>query len=365
MKTLITIVFSLFFISINSQTPSNDPHWNILWQDDFDVFQRNKWNYYDNRDHDRQHREVFLKKNISINSGVLAIEINKESYSCPNWAISKWHCSRQWYNKTTFNKVVPYEYTSGSINSKQPYYIRFGFIEARIKGPAGASLWPAFWTYSFINTASSNRERENDIWEPLGSQGHHEFGTNVWTSYQPPRDNQINISKGNSFDYTDWHVYSIEWSPSKIIWYVDNFAVRILSNHDVMDATSIIMNLSIENGISIQGTSFPQKMLVDYVRVYQLKNDCDSILNVCQYDFSSHDNRVKKKIIIGDGTCLNELNPDDNVYLRADESVTIQGDFNVPVRAELYIDVNPCYFNPPIIDINEPPQKNQNDANEF
>lgn len=50
------------------------------------------------------------------------------------------------------------------------------------------------------------------------------------------------------------------------------------------------------------------------------------------------------------------------MYLRAAEGVTINGDFTVPVGAELYIDANPCYYNEPIDDPNEIP--NNDDGGE-
>lgn len=84
-------------------------------------------------------------------------------------------------------------------------------------------------------------------------------------------------------------------------------------------------------------------MYVDYVRVYNLKNDCKITLNLCNYNFGTHDNKVKQNIIIGNGSCTNAFNIGENVYLRASEGVLINGDFTVPVGAEIYIDVNSCY----------------------
>jgi hypothetical protein len=66
-------------------------------------------------------------------------------------------------------------------------------------------------------------------------------------------------------------------------------------------------------------------------------------MNVCSYNFSAHDNKVKNSITIGNGSCNNQLSIGDNVYLRASKSVEINGVFTVPVGAELYIDTNPCY----------------------
>ena len=59
------------------------------------------------------------------------------------------------------------------------------------------------------------------------------------------------------------------------------------------------------------------------------------------YNFSTHDNMVKKKIVASGS---NQLQTTDNVYLRASESVEINGEFSVPVGAELYIDVNTAYY---------------------
>lgn len=84
-------------------------------------------------------------------------------------------------------------------------------------------------------------------------------------------------------------------------------------------------------------------MLIDFVKVYNLDNDCNTNLNICNYNFTSHDNRVKKNITIGNGSCSNSLNSGDNIFLRASEGVLINGDFSVPLGAELYIDVNSCY----------------------
>lgn len=145
-----------------------------------------------------------------------------------------------------------------------------------------------------------------------------------------------------NFNYTSWHTYAIEWSPSKIIWYIDGFPVRIFPNPGVVDPVRIILNLAI-GAPPDQTTPFPSEMLVNYVRVYELANDCNTNMNVCNYNFSTHDNRVKKNITIGNGTCTNTIGSGQNIYLRASEGVLINGDFTMSLGSELYIDVNTCY----------------------
>lgn len=95
-----------------------------------------------------------------------------------------------------------------------------------------------------------------------------------------------------------------------------------------------------ENEANILGDYFPGRMDIDYVRIYKPRTDYSTILNMNNYEFSSHDNKVKKKIIM---TGSNALQITDNVYLRATDGVEINGDFIVPLGAELYIDVNEAY----------------------
>lgn len=66
-------------------------------------------------------------------------------------------------------------------------------------------------------------------------------------------------------------------------------------------------------------------------------------MNVCNYNFSTYNNTVKKNITIGNSTCTNTIDSGQNIYLRATDGVLINGDFTVPIGSELYIDVNPCY----------------------
>ena len=145
-------------------------------------------------------------------------------------------------------------------------------------------------------------------------------------------------------NYNSWHTYGIEWSPSKLIWYVDGFPVRNTPNPGITAETKLIFNVALNPGVTPYNSSdFPDKMYIDFVKVYDLDNDCKTNMNICNYNFLNHNNKVKKNITIGNGTCNNSLNTNDNVYLRASEGVLINGNFTVPVAAKLYIDVNPCY----------------------
>ena len=337
MKYIISIIVFLNTLLLFGQTPSNDPHWEELWKDDFNFFDNTKWVKANYAIHSPE-PQIYLISNVYTLNGQLVIKVNNNSVTCPpNPTQTTWACGLAAPGQS-------YPYNSGWIETKQVYNTQYGFIEARIKLPYGFGFWPAFWTFAGSGLPNNINAAEIDIFENLGHKPANIITTNIHKNYP---DGNIYYEEHIPTNYSwanTWHTYAVEWSPSKIVWYLDGSPIRTFPNHGIIDPVRIILNLAIEPGyLPNSSTPFPSNMYVDYVKVYELDNDCNTNLNVCNYNFSSHDNRVKKIITIGNGSCSNSLNSGDNVYLRASEGVLINGDFTVPVGAELYIDVNPCY----------------------
>lgn len=82
----------------------------------------------------------------------------------------------------------------------------------------------------------------------------------------------------------DFHIYAIEWEPAQIRWYFDGKVYSTLSPKDLPTASPwafktphfLILNFAVGGawpGSPTKSTSFPQSMLVDYVRVTSLKQD--------------------------------------------------------------------------------------------
>lgn len=320
------------------QTPANDPHWQLIWQDDFNstTLDNTKWTIIDWAD--GNNATLYIKNNVTINNGNLVLTVRNNPVNCASN-----HPPTIWGARIPciVNKIYPYN--SGWVETKQAYNTQYGYIESRIKLPYGYGFWPAFWTFIGSGVSGSNAA-EIDIFEMLGHSPSNEITTNIHLNYP---DGNIYFQKQTptNYDYNNtWHTYGIEWSPSKIIWYVDGSPIRLFPNHGIIDPVRIILNLAIEpDYLPNSSTPFPSDMLVDYVKVYDLKKDCSNDLNVCNYNFGTYDNKVKKSITIGNGSCTNSLNVGQNIFLRASEGVLINGDFSVPIGSELYIDVNPCY----------------------
>lgn len=329
------------------QTPANDPHWELVWQDNFNTLNTNIWKVQNNFDHWGVEHQVYIDDNVYIENGSLVLETKKQTYSCPLSSVNQSGCVRQ------YNTGSPYSYTSGWVETKSAYHNQYGYMEARIKVPHGYGFWPAFWTFTgnpsyqeidIFEMVPGRNEDCNLAGAPNFIHNANHMSSNIHT--QPPGADPLCAGKfevNQISNYTNWHTYGIEWSPSKLIWYIDGYSARITPNPGITASTMMILNVALNPFVSpYNNPDFPNKMYIDYVKVYELDKDCNTNLNACNYNFSSHDNKVKKNITIGNGSCSNSLSSGDNVYLRASEGVSINGDFTVPVGSQLYIDVSPC-----------------------
>ena len=119
--------------------------------------------------------------------------------------------------------------------------------------------------------------------------------------------------------------------------------MRVFENPGVVDSVKIILNLAIDPGyLPDQTTVFPGEMVVDYVRVYQVRNDCGTAMVICDSEYGQQNPMVKHSITVGDGTCSNVISDGQNIFLRAAKEVVINGEFEVSMGGELFVEVMGC-----------------------
>ena len=192
----------------------------------------------------------------------------------------------------------PCEYTSARLLTKNRFEVAYGRIEARIKVPEGAGLWPAFWMLGTdIDQVDWPQTGEIDIMEFVGRVPTKVFGTLHGPGYSGGQ------SYGDTYDLQEpvgdrYHVFSVEWQPDKIVWYIDGiqyFAAtpddpflqgkQWVFNHPFF----ILMNVAVGGnfgGAVGADTTFPQSMSIDYVRLFQTKPKPVSFNASFQDDFS-------------------------------------------------------------------------------
>lgn len=178
---------------------------------------------------------------------------------------------------------VTKDYTSARLNSK--FAFQYGRVEVKAKLPTGAGTWPAIWTLG------KNITENGAYWQTQG------FGTTGW-----PACGEIDImehwgtnqnfvqsamhtpsSFGNTENIggqviptasTDFHVYALEWTPSKMVFSVDD-VVHYIYNPEEKNAETwpfnaeqyLLLNVAIQASIIPNFTQ--SAMEIDYVRIYE------------------------------------------------------------------------------------------------
>jgi beta-glucanase (GH16 family) len=172
-------------------------------------------------------------------------------------------------------------YTSARLLTSGRFETTYGRIEARIQIPRGQGIWPAFWMLGAdVGTKGWPTCGEIDVMENIGREPAIVHGTIHGPGYSG--------DKGVSGSYTlttgafadDFHVYAVEWTPGLIRWLVDEHEYRRTTPADLPAGAAwvfdhpffILLNVAVGGGWPGDpdaSTTFPQQMLVDYVRVYR------------------------------------------------------------------------------------------------
>ncbi|MEF2966568.1 glycoside hydrolase family 16 protein [Paenibacillus sp. M1] len=267
-------------------TPSNPAieGMTLVWQDEFNGSQldMDNWNYelgyYLNDDPgtwgwgnaELQHY-TNSAQNVFIQDGKLNIRALNEPKSFPQ------------------DPSRYAQYSSGKLNTKDHFSLKYGRVDFRAKLPTGNGIWPAFWMLPqdqvYGTWAASG---EIDIMEARGrlpgiSSGAIHFGgqwpANTYSS------GEYHFPAGQTIA-NDYHVYSVVWEEDNIKWYVDGkFFFKATRDQWYSTAAPnnpnapfdqpfyLIMNLAIggnfDGGLAPGPGDIPATLQVDYVRVYK------------------------------------------------------------------------------------------------
>jgi beta-glucanase (GH16 family) len=231
-------------------------------------------------------------------------EFNGNSINLNNWSFVIWDAGRvnnewqRYVEDTAYYKVNDGKlyikavktgenekggYTSTRLNSKEKQEFKYGRIEFRAKMPYGRGTWPALWMLG------SNHDEIR--WPKCG-----EIDVMEYVGYAPDTTHN-NVHTQYQYGVTDFHGtvpletaeeefhnYGVIWTKDSIKFYLDTpdnitntYAPKVKNedNWPFDQPFYLIMNLAVGGAWGgkkgVDETVFPQTMVVDYVRVYQLK----------------------------------------------------------------------------------------------
>lgn len=310
MRQLFFILITLCFLSnkLSAQVPPYDKNWEVVFIDDFNTLNTTRWEVANNFDHYGE-PQMYTNRtdNVYISNANLVLKVIKENY-------------------------MSHSYTSGWINTKTNY--KYGYFEIRCKLPIGKGFWPAFWLQS--GSCVANNYNEIDVFEMDGD--YPTLTTNNLHNCVDPSPYAEQPCPNYSLAY---HNYSVEWTPSRIVWYLDNNNIRNEKNvYSLTQPQSVIANLAIFPwNLPNSSTPFPSYMYIDHIKVYQLKMDCNTNVNNIS-NFNTFNYAVKKSISLGSSTLI----PSNSVItLRTTDYLEMNAGFEIPLGTEFVLYPTSCY----------------------
>ena len=269
MKIATTYIFIILVFTLNACNSSDSDvdneikkEYQLVWEDEFkndgkpDII---NWDYETGyiRNNEKQYYTENLK-NTRVENGYLILEAHKE-------------------------EIEGYNYSSGSVTTSNLAAWQYGKIEVMAKLPQGVGMWPAIWMLGENwKQVSWPKCGEIDIMEHVGFTKDTIYGTVHTEAYNHTIGTSVGKEVFINNPYDEFHIYAVEWNSEKIDFLLDNIVYHSFKNKNKTDAEwpfdqKFHLKLNVSVGGSWGGAQgiddgvYPQQMVVDYVRVYQLK----------------------------------------------------------------------------------------------
>lgn len=256
-------------LSCDVSVASSSSAWRLVWADEFDgpEIDRAKWGFEVNAwggGNEELQYYTDRPENAHLADGCLHLVARKETFTGPEGTR---------------------EYTSARVRTLGLGDWCYGRFEVRAKLPEGQGLWPAIWMLPSVSTYGGwAAGGEIDIMELVGHRPAEVLGTLHYGGAWPR-----NVHSGETWSLPagagtfadDFHVFAIEWEEGEFRWYVDGLHVQTQRTWHTERARfpapfdqPFHMLLNVAVGGKLPGNPdatsvFPQRMSVDYVRVYQ------------------------------------------------------------------------------------------------
>jgi len=268
---LLISIFCIGAILLWSATNVMGPATNkmkLVWSDEFNTGSTpdpTKWGY-DLGDgcpdicgwgnNELQYYTADRKENARIENGKLIIEARQE-------------------------KMGSRDYTSARLKSKMKGDWTYGRIMVSAKIPKGTGVWPAIWMlptdWAYGGWPASG---EIDIMENVGYLPDTIYGSIHTKKFNHVIGTQVTKGVYSTTLNTEFHEYGIEWDKQKVDFLFDGHVFQTFrNNHEGSEswpfdqAFHILLNVAVggnwggKHGVDV--SIWPQRMEVDYVRVYQ------------------------------------------------------------------------------------------------
>lgn len=187
-------------------------------------------------------------KNIEMKDSVVRITTRKENIEGKIW------------NPVLGFQKQQFNYTSGLINTGKDFRQKYGVFKAKVRF-SNAPLRQAVWMLAdkvlpHIDVArlEKNKFHAGNYWGNINEKG----GTN-----------RKIYKKGASKFTTDYFIYTLEWTPDKLVWKVNGLEALTQTQGIPQDPMYIGFSAGVSD--TVPDHTLPSSMDIDWVRVYRKK----------------------------------------------------------------------------------------------
>ncbi len=239
--------------------------WKLVWSDEFStegIPSPQKWSF-ETGDHgwgnqEKQYYAANRLENARVENGHLVIEARRDNFE-------------------------NHEYTSARMVSTGKGDWTYGRFEIRAKLPGGRGTWPAIWMLPTEWTYGNGSWPDNgeiDIMEHVGYDMGMIHASIHSKMYNHPSNTQKTATKYIPDVASKYHTYTLEWEAAEMRAYVDTTLYFTTPNEgkgweywpfdkDFHFILNIAVGGTWGGAQGIDNAIFPQRMEIDYVRVYQ------------------------------------------------------------------------------------------------
>ncbi len=266
-KNLLITCCSLILVCCSCTDSAQTGFKKLVWSDEFNyngLPDSTKWSYEEGNgcpkicgwgNNEKEYYTAKRPENARVENGRLIIEARKENFKGSS-------------------------YTSARLVSKNKGDWKYGRFEIKAKISKGKGTWPAVWMMpTHWEYGDWPHSGEIDIMENVGYMPDSVFGSIHTGAYNGMKGTQK--TKGLKFsDLADnFHVYALEWTAETISFFVDDQKYHVFKNEHTGTeawpfdrAFHFIFNIAVGGNwggkYGIDDNSFPQRLEIDYVRVY-------------------------------------------------------------------------------------------------
>lgn len=247
-----------------------DENWRLVWGDEFETEGRpdpEKWSYDSGGEGGGNNELQFYTRdrpaNARVQGGHLIIEARNE----------------RWQG---------HYYTSARLVTKGKGDWTYGRFEVRARLPSGRGTWPAIWMLPSQEKHGGEHWLDNgeiDIVEHVGHAPDTVHTTVHTRAYNALKGNQRGAQIYVPDARTSFNVYALEWTPTEIRGFVNDQQHFSFENERCTDLEAdyrqwpfdqpfhLVINLAVGGtwggAEGIDPSIWPQRLEVDYVRVYE------------------------------------------------------------------------------------------------